>query len=648
MAYTPVSLDPTTNFGKVTPITGYGAGATAVSLVGGEGALLPLPSASGAFNLTWWNASDYSDPSDDPDKEIVRVTARTSDNLTILRGQEGTVASAKNIGNKTYKMILTPTSKMITDIEDAINYVLGLVPELGTSNQLLGINAAGDAFQYRNLIQGSNITITYDANGDITFDATGGGGGSVTPIEARAYKSAVAQGIPATTSTKIVLDAETFDTGANISASRFTATVAGYYEVTGSVSWQLTIDQKYYSSIIYKNGSPNTEQGTISAGGLNSLVTSVTDVVYLDVGDYVELWAYQSDTNPINVGNTSQATFMTVSLQASSGGDVSGPVSSTNNAIARWDGATGKVVQDSAITVSDILTGDIYLQAVTNTAGYDLIVKAGDSNAANNNGGILYLEGGDPDGSGEYGDVIQYSENIVPYDPTNMLEGLAGGFNVFNAGQGGYASIRLNARSLTSNQNAYAIIAAISESASDIGTTLAFGTRKDSINDVFEHMRIDQNGVVMIGTQIAPGGPKLTVAYPGAVNGTPQDIATFRVGDDVTLGELYLGLRGNPSATAGNRYFQIAVGDDVDYRPLVLQPDATSVNGRVGINTTTPHASAVLDLGTSTARGLKLTSLTTTQRDAISAPAEGLLIFNTTTNKLNFYTGAAWEAVTSA
>ena len=38
--------------------------------------------------------------------------------------------------------------------------------------------------------------------------------------------------------------------------------------------------------------------------------------------------------------------------------------------------------------------------------------------------------------------------------------------------------------------------------------------------------------------------------------------------------------------------------------------------------------------------------MTTTLRDAMTNK-EGLVIFNTTTNKLNFNTGAAWEAVTS-
>lgn len=42
--------------------------------------------------------------------------------------------------------------------------------------------------------------------------------------------------------------------------------------------------------------------------------------------------------------------------------------------------------------------------------------------------------------------------------------------------------------------------------------------------------------------------------------------------------------------------------------------------------------------------------LTTTQRNALTGADlyEGLTINNTTTHKLNFYNGTAWEAVTSA
>ena len=45
---------------------------------------------------------------------------------------------------------------------------------------------------------------------------------------------------------------------------------------------------------------------------------------------------------------------------------------------------------------------------------------------------------------------------------------------------------------------------------------------------------------------------------------------------------------------------------------------------------------------------LVLTNMTTTERDALVAVQAGMIIFNTTTSKINFYTGSAWEAVTSS
>src|SRR4051794_21756458 len=84
----------------------------------GQGATLPDP-ASGNYNLVWWNVTDYPDPADDPNVEIVRVTAKSSDTLTISRAQESTAASTKNTAAKTYKMLLGLTAKMITDIAAA-------------------------------------------------------------------------------------------------------------------------------------------------------------------------------------------------------------------------------------------------------------------------------------------------------------------------------------------------------------------------------------------------------------------------------------------------------------------------------------------------------------------------------------------------
>ncbi len=110
-------MDAVKNFAKVTVSTGYDAAATSIALQSGDGARLPAPSTDGAFNLVWWNSTDYADPSDDPNKEIVRCTARSTDTLTVTRAQEGTVATTKNTASKTYKMILALTKKMVDDLQ---------------------------------------------------------------------------------------------------------------------------------------------------------------------------------------------------------------------------------------------------------------------------------------------------------------------------------------------------------------------------------------------------------------------------------------------------------------------------------------------------------------------------------------------------
>lgn len=104
-------LDSVANFIRLTVSTGYGSTDTSIVLSSG-GSSLPSPS----FNVTWWNSTDYPDPSLDPNVEIVRVTNVSGNTLTIVRAEEGTTASTKNIANKTYTIILGITAKMITDI----------------------------------------------------------------------------------------------------------------------------------------------------------------------------------------------------------------------------------------------------------------------------------------------------------------------------------------------------------------------------------------------------------------------------------------------------------------------------------------------------------------------------------------------------
>src|SRR3954463_13617381 len=68
-------------------------------------------------------------------------------------------------------------------------------------------------------------------------------------------------------------------------------------------------------------------------------------------------------------------------------------------------------------------------------------------------------------------------------------------------------------------------------------------------------------------------------------------------------------------------------------------------SGSAGIGTTTPNASSLLELR-STTRGLLISRMTKAQRDAIAAPATGLMIFQTdNTPGFYYYSGSSWTAV---
>ena len=70
-------------------------------------------------------------------------------------------------------------------------------------------------------------------------------------------------------------------------------------------------------------------------------------------------------------------------------------------------------------------------------------------------------------------------------------------------------------------------------------------------------------------------------------------------------------------------------------------------SGNTVVGSTTSQACGIFEI-VSTTQGFLPPRMTTAQRDAIANPVAGLMAYNTTTNKLNFYNGSAWEQVTSS
>jgi trimeric autotransporter adhesin len=78
---------------------------------------------------------------------------------------------------------------------------------------------------------------------------------------------------------------------------------------------------------------------------------------------------------------------------------------------------------------------------------------------------------------------------------------------------------------------------------------------------------------------------------------------------------------------------------------LNAQTNTFPTTGSAGIGTTTPDASSLLDV-TSTTQGVLVPRMTKAQRDAIAAPATGLLIYQTdNTAGFYFFSGTVWTAL---
>lgn len=144
------------------------------------------------------------------------------------------------------------------------------------------------------------MTMTINGSGSIT-GLSAGGLPSATINQANlntnvagngpafSYYQSSAQTLSTTTFTKLTFTTSDFDaTGGMYSSSRFTPTVAGYYQVNSAVSVAAAATQVILS--VFKNGteykrSPNNT-GAQNSGG-------ITCLVYLNGStDYIEMYGY--------------------------------------------------------------------------------------------------------------------------------------------------------------------------------------------------------------------------------------------------------------------------------------------------------------------------------------------------------------------
>jgi hypothetical protein len=149
-------------------------------------------------------------------------------------------------------------------------------------------------------------TLYGDGSGNLTVQQNGVTQAIITnaPAFLASATPTVQQAITGATFTKVNFEAELFDTNNNFSSSRFTPTVAGYYQLNASL---------YYASsptgqaigFFYKNGSFWSEFGRNAAAAAGSFTGGI--LAYANgTTDYFEVYFYSTGAN--NLNDTSNTT----------------------------------------------------------------------------------------------------------------------------------------------------------------------------------------------------------------------------------------------------------------------------------------------------------------------------------------------------
>lgn len=273
----------------------------------------------GGSNLSGTNTGDqntFGTISVSGQSNVVADTA--SDTLTLVAGANIAITTDAGGDSVTFAVTGMPTGTNTGD-----QNLFSTIAVSGQTNVV-----ADSTSDTLTLVAGTNVTITTDPSTDsITISASGGGGGGSGDVvgPASATDNAITR-FDSTTGKLIQNSSATLDDSGNLVTN-------GNVTATGTVGG---------SNLSGSNTGDQNVFGTISVSGQSNVVADTTsDTLTLAAGANIAITT-DAGTDTVTIAVTGMAT-----------GDVVGPGSATDNAIARFDSTTGKLIQNSAATVND-------------------------------------------------------------------------------------------------------------------------------------------------------------------------------------------------------------------------------------------------------------------------------------------------------
>lgn len=384
---------------------------------------------------------------------------------------------------------------------------------------------------------------------------------------------------------RMTLDADTLSVNSNLTVQN---------------AWKVTLSTLAAEKVLVLNSAKEIIASSATAANLVTL----TDGSNADLLHEHSTVAALNDLSDVNAGTPNDGDNLTwdngtskwIAAAASGSGDVSGPASSTDEAIARFDSTTGKLLQNSTVTMSD--AGTITMPSAANivfphTSG-GIEFSSATPSKINTNGNTLrfFAAQANPQLSiPQYGAII----STVDINPATTGTSDLGGDTIRwrnaylrNAYIGGSnVPANLNIESGAAWQDGYINFL------KDAGANASLGFIRGLWNN---------NHVANI--QMTSG-----------VDATNKDD-----------GQIVF----STSESGGSPSERLRINQV----------------GQVSVNAAAPDASALVQIDSST-QGF-LPPRNTDPATNITSPATGLVVYNTTTNKLQVYTGSGWETITSS
>ena len=143
-------------------------------------------------------------------------------------------------------------------------------------------SSGGGSVTLQEPVTASNLTITVSAvTGTMAIDGPA----------FSAYQSTDQTGLSSNTYTKCNFEAEEFDTNSNFASSRFTPTVAGYYQVNWGSDIVATGGGTSFMAVLYKNGTLNKSGSGLWTGSATEVQVFGSALVYCNGStDYLEIY----------------------------------------------------------------------------------------------------------------------------------------------------------------------------------------------------------------------------------------------------------------------------------------------------------------------------------------------------------------------